>query len=68
MARIDKHLYVFGGCRRSSFLNDLFVLNTETMTWSKPSGGSAAHAPKARAYHTFTADSKTKSLFLFGGT
>jgi hypothetical protein len=38
MARIDKHLYVFGGCRRSSFLNDLFALNTETMTWSKPSG------------------------------
>jgi hypothetical protein len=27
----------------------------------------SAHAPKARAYHTLTADSTSKSLFLFGG-
>ncbi len=65
MTRVDNHLYVFGGCRRSSFLNDLFVLNTDTMTWSK--SPASANTPKARAYHTLTADSKSKSLFLFGG-
>ena len=66
MARVDNHLYVFGGCRRSSFLNDLFVLNTDTMTWSKSSSDST-QCPKGRAYHTLTADSRSKSLFLFGG-
>ena len=53
------------GCRRASFLNDLTVLDTEIMTWSRPEPKGTP--PKARAYHTLTADPASGSLFLFGG-
>ena len=65
MARIGKSVYVFGGCRRASFLNDLVVLNTETMRWAKPT--MRGPMPKARAYHTLTADPDGGALYLFGG-
>jgi hypothetical protein len=56
-------------CLGSGFLDDLFVLDTELMTWK---GGKAVLAgssarPKGRAYHTLTADPKTSSLYLLGG-
>ena len=63
--RTDWRSALHAGCRRASFLNDLTVLDTEIMTWSRPEPKGTP--PKARAYHTLTADPASGSLFLFGG-
>eukprot|EP01052_Picozoa_sp_SAG31_P040979 SAG31_NODE_6084_length_2178_cov_4887.678211_2_plen_355_part_00 len=48
MARVGTRIFVFGGCRRATFLNDLTMLDTETMQWSRPPVASNL-APAGRA-------------------
>jgi len=67
-AAIGKKMYIFGGNNNNEsgqyqVLDDLCVLDSETMTWSKPKTSGAI--PSARSGHTLTAIGK--KLYLFGG-
>jgi len=67
-AAVGKNLYIFGGnnnneAGRYQVLEDLCVLNTQTMTWLKPK--CTGDIPCARSGHTLTAIGK--KLYLFGG-
>lgn len=67
-ATVGKNLYIFGGNNNSEsghyqVLDDLCVLNTQTMTWIRPKV--SGDVPCARSGHTLTAIGK--KLYLFGG-
>jgi len=67
-AAIGKNMYIFGGNNNNEagmyqVLGDLSVLDTETMTWSRPE--TTGDIPTARSGHTLTA--MGKKLYLFGG-
>jgi hypothetical protein len=57
-------LFIFGGWNGSERLNDIFVLDTETSTWSEPRVGGVK--PHPRAGMTLTA--LRGKLYLFGGS
>ena len=57
-------MYVFGGWDGTKRLNDIHVLDTETMDWSAPAIGGPL--PKARAGMTFTR--LRDRIYLFGGS
>ncbi|KAL2623041.1 hypothetical protein R1flu_003246 [Riccia fluitans] len=68
--RVGKSLLaVFGGLVEKKFLNDLNVLDTETMQWYRPectgSGESGHIGPSPRAFHVSVAIDC--HLFIFGG-
>jgi hypothetical protein len=44
----DKHLLVVGGCQNTLFLNDVHVLQLETMTWVQPTVTGQALRPRFR--------------------
>ncbi|KAL6062754.1 SAM domain (Sterile alpha motif) domain containing protein [Balamuthia mandrillaris] len=56
-------IFIFGGHDGTRMLNDLFVLNTDTMTWQQISPHGTV--PSARAGHTATAI--MDKIFIFGG-
>ena len=58
-----KEMFVFGGWNGTMRLNDFYILNTETSTWSRPVVG--GNIPHARAGMTLSA--VRDRLFLFGG-
>jgi hypothetical protein len=58
-----KEMFLFGGWNGSSRLNDFYILNTVTSTWSRPSVGGSI--PRARAGMTLNA--VRDRLYLFGG-
>jgi len=67
-ASVGKKMYIFGGNNNNEagayqVLDDLSVLDTETMTWSRPP--TTGDIPTARSGHTLTAIGK--KLYLFGG-
>jgi len=67
-AAVGKNMYIFGGNNNNEegkyqVLDDLNMLDTVTMTWSRPK--TTGTAPCARSGHTFTAIGK--KLYLFGG-
>jgi len=67
-AAIGKKMYIFGGNNNNEagmyqVLDDFSMLDTETMTWSKPE--TTGDRPTARSGHTLTAIGK--KLYLFGG-
>jgi len=67
-AAVGKNMYIFGGNNNNEagqyqVLDDLTMLNTHTMTWSRPK--TTGEAPCARSGHTLTAIGK--KLYLFGG-
>jgi len=67
-AAVGKKMYVFGGNNNNEagmyqVLDDLSVLDTETMTWSKPK--TTGDVPCARSGHTLTAIGS--KVYLFGG-
>ncbi|GBG86799.1 hypothetical protein CBR_g42082 [Chara braunii] len=68
-ALIGNRLFVFGGCGKASddaeetYFNDLYILDTETMWWSK--GNTTGTAPAARDSHTCS--SWGNSLVVIGG-
>ncbi|KAG2313271.1 hypothetical protein Bca52824_024828 [Brassica carinata] len=53
---VGKHIFVFGGCGKISgsddevFYNDLYILNTETITWQR--AATTGKPPSARDGHT----------------
>jgi len=62
-SEIDKNLFIFGGWTGSKMMNDLYVLNTPTMRWNKPSIVGMIGQP--RAGHSMV--SVNNKLFIFGG-
>jgi len=67
-AAVGNKMYVFGGNNNNELgmyqvLDDLSVLDAETMTWSHPK--TTGTKPSARSGHTLTAIGK--NLYLFGG-
>jgi len=67
-AAVGKNMYIFGGNNNNEagqyqVLDDLTMLDTLTMTWSRPK--TTGTAPCARSGHTLTAIGK--KLYLFGG-
>jgi N-acetylneuraminic acid mutarotase len=61
----DKHLMVVGGCQNTLFLNDVHILQLETMTWVQPNV--AGQALRARFRHTVTLVGRNQML-IFGGS
>jgi len=67
-AAVGDKMYIFGGNNNNQYgayqvLDDLYVLNTRTMTWERPS--TTGERPCARSGHTLTAIGS--KLYLFGG-
>lgn len=67
-AAVGKKMYIFGGNNNNEagqyqVLDDFSILDSETMTWSKPE--TTGDRPTARSGHTLTAIGK--KLYLFGG-
>jgi len=67
-AAVGNKMYVFGGNNNNErgvyqVLDDLNVLDVDTMTWSQPATSGAK--PSARSGHTLTAIGQ--NLYLFGG-
>jgi len=67
-ASVGKKMFIFGGNNNNEagqyqVLDDLSMLDTETMTWSRPM--TTGDIPTARSGHTLTAIGK--KLYLFGG-
>lgn len=56
-------IFVHGGHDGAQWLNDLYVLETTTLVWAKPT--TSGLAPSARACHTMS--KVGKKLYLFGG-
>lgn len=63
MTAVGHKLLVFGGGDGSHYLNDLHILDTETMVWSQ--AYVAGTSPAARSRHT--ANLIGSRLFIFGG-
>ncbi|XP_071953412.1 uncharacterized protein [Antedon mediterranea] len=62
---VDSRIYLFGGCHGYQlFLNDLYVLDTDSLVWTKPEV--KGEVPCKRGSHSFTAHSD-KDLYVFGG-
>jgi len=67
-ASVGKNMYIFGGNNNNEaghyqVLDDLSMLDTHTMTWSRPK--TTGDVPCARSGHTLTTIGK--KLYLFGG-
>ncbi|KAI8377153.1 hypothetical protein EDC96DRAFT_253495 [Choanephora cucurbitarum] len=70
---IGEKLYVFGGCDTSVCFNSLYVLDMDTLTWTKPRTTHQSIPPPCRA-HSCTVverhlglDRKSYQLYIFGG-
>ncbi|KAG1260326.1 hypothetical protein G6F68_007517 [Rhizopus microsporus] len=69
---IGEYLYVFGGCDMKTCFNTLYVLDMDTLTWSKPRTTGQA-PPPCRAHSCTTVErvlgpgKKSYSLYVFGG-
>jgi len=63
MTAVGSRLYVFGGGDGNHYLNDLHILDTETMAWSQ--AYVAGTSPAARSRHTTVAVGS--KLYVFGG-
>ncbi|XP_033113917.1 rab9 effector protein with kelch motifs-like isoform X3 [Anneissia japonica] len=64
-AAVDLKIYVFGGCRGyQKCLNDVYILDTDCLVWSKPEV--KGDVPCVRGSHSLTAHS-SKYLYIFGG-
>lgn len=60
---IGKHVYIFAGNDGQNLFNDLFRLDTETMSWSQPE--TKGQAPPPRAGHSATVVGT--QIVVFGG-
>ncbi|PNY11087.1 RING finger protein B-like [Trifolium pratense] len=58
-AVVGQRLFIFGGCGKSAdnnsevYYNDLYILNTETLVWMRPT--TSGTPPSPRDSHTFSA-------------
>lgn len=60
---LTKELIIFGGWNGRERLNDMHLLNTETLVWSQPKTGGVSPQPRAGMTLTAVRD----KLFVFGG-
>jgi len=67
MDTVGSSIYLFGGRDQNKRQNDLYVLDTTTTSWSKPT--TFGIKPAERSFHTFTslAPAGKQQLLLFGG-
>ncbi|CAO0795739.1 unnamed protein product [Mucor circinelloides] len=69
---VGEYLYVFGGCDMKTCFNSLYVLDMDTLTWSKPRTFGDM-PPPCRAHSCTTVErdigggKKSYSLYVFGG-
>ncbi|KAI8645795.1 hypothetical protein BD408DRAFT_411091 [Parasitella parasitica] len=69
---IGEYLYVFGGCDMKACFNTLYILDMDTLTWSKPRTFGQM-PPPCRAHSCTTVErdlgggKKSYSLYVFGG-
>ncbi|KAF7728240.1 hypothetical protein EC973_006521 [Apophysomyces ossiformis] len=69
---IGEYLYVFGGCDIKTCFNTLYILDMDTLTWSKPRT-SGQVPPPCRAHSSTVVEGKntngrpTYYLYVFGG-
>ncbi|CEP15005.1 hypothetical protein [Parasitella parasitica] len=69
---IGEYLYVFGGCDMKTCFNTLYILDMDTLTWSKPRTFGQL-PPPCRAHSCTTverdlgAGKNSYSLYMFGG-
>ncbi|KYR02856.1 hypothetical protein DLAC_00326 [Tieghemostelium lacteum] len=61
---VDKRLFIFGGGDGPNYFKDLFVLDTETLTWTKPV--TTGNGPGPRRAHTANLVNG-KTIYIFGG-
>ncbi|CAO3647217.1 unnamed protein product [Mucor hiemalis] len=70
---IGEKLYVFGGCDTSLCFNTLYILDMDTMTWSKPRTINQSGPPPCRAHSCTVVErdlgggKKSHQLYIFGG-
>eukprot|EP00741_Cyanophora_paradoxa_P021663 tig00000241_g20909.t1 len=64
LSAVGSKLFLFGGFSGSLYLNDIFVFDTDSETWSRPAVSGVA--PVARVSHSTTVVGK--KLYIFGGT
>ncbi|HNT34372.1 MAG TPA: kelch repeat-containing protein, partial [bacterium] len=60
-----KRMIVFGGRNAATSMNDLWVLDLATLTWS--AHGSTQKGPSNRAGHSAVYDAKNERMLVFGG-
>ncbi|KAL7334693.1 hypothetical protein PS15p_200283 [Mucor circinelloides] len=70
---IGEKLYVFGGCDTSLCFNTLYILDMDTMTWSKPRTINQQGPPPCRAHSCTVVErdlgsgKRSHQLYIFGG-
>ncbi|KAI8054930.1 uncharacterized protein B0P05DRAFT_290296 [Gilbertella persicaria] len=70
---VGERLYVFGGCDTSVCFNSLYILDMDTMTWSKPRTANQNAPPPCRAHSCTVVERdlgsgrKSHQLYIFGG-
>ncbi|KAI8641651.1 hypothetical protein BD408DRAFT_388421 [Parasitella parasitica] len=70
---IGEKLYVFGGCDTSLCFNTLYILDMDTMTWSKPRINSQQGPPPCRAHSCTVVERdlgsgrRSHQMYIFGG-
>lgn len=69
---VGEYLYVFGGCDMKACFNALYILDMDTLTWSRPRT-TGQIPPPCRAHSCTTVErdlgggKKSYSLYVFGG-
>ncbi|MCD6461884.1 MAG: hypothetical protein J7L61_03985 [Thermoplasmata archaeon] len=58
------NIFLFGGKTSTSYLNDVWVLNTTTEEWTEIFPGAG---PAARAYHAMTYSEDSNGILVYGG-
>ncbi|KAI5416546.1 acyl-CoA-binding domain-containing protein 5 isoform X2 [Lathyrus oleraceus] len=68
-AVVGKRLYIFGGCGKSAdnnnevYYNDLYILNTETLVWMRPTTSGTPPSPR----DSHTCSSWKNKIIVIGG-
>ncbi|CAG8666797.1 19843_t:CDS:2 [Dentiscutata erythropus] len=60
---VDKRLFIFGGGDGPEYFNDLYVFDTDTLTWTKPK--TTGNIPSRRRAHTTAY--YNNCIYVFGG-
>jgi hypothetical protein len=65
----DKFVYIFGGragiTMQEAAMNDMWKLDTSSLTWSKVEASGGSSPPEKRSFHRMVA--VNRSLYVFGG-
>ncbi|ORZ25700.1 hypothetical protein BCR42DRAFT_13029 [Absidia repens] len=68
---VGEMMYVFGGCNQKTCFNQLYILDMDTLTWSKPHTFGQCPPPlrahSCNVVEYLTGKQKSYSLYIFGG-